>query len=272
MTDTPPRFAALRMLKRLVAPPAPRRLPGVPGRVHPDDTMLYDESAQSIEDYLRAARSAVDNLERALSEVGRSFEDVESCLDFGCGYGRVLRLLRERIPPAKITACDVDRKGVRFCARELGVRPLCSSFDVARIRLETYDLIWSGSVFTHLDETACRRLLAKLGHALVPGSGVLVFSIHGQLSLDNLGHFYGGSYAACAGDIRREVGERGICFRPYPVGSFGRFPVPYGMTWHRPEYFEELAVELFGDGLELRAWWPHGWDGHHDVLVFRRPG
>jgi SAM-dependent methyltransferase len=247
-----------------------RSLPGVNGRVHVNDSMLYDESEQAVADYLRAGRSAVDNIENALRSGGKTFADVGACLDFGCGYGRVLRQLREAIPPEKITASDVVEEGVRFCAEELGARPLVSSWKVDEVRLGIYDLIWSGSVFTHLDEASCEVLFAKLAQALMPGGGVLVFSIHGQHSLDGLGDFYGRSYAEEAEAIRREVAENGICFRPYTDPRYGRFPVPYGMTWHRREYFERLAAERFGDRLQLTMWVAHGWDLHHDVLAFQR--
>jgi SAM-dependent methyltransferase len=260
----------LRRRWRKASAPRARTLPGVPGRVHVDDSMLYDESEQAVADYLRAASSAVDNIDKALRASGKTFADVGTCLDFGCGYGRVLRLLREKIPSARITASDVVEDGVRFCAEELGARPLVSSWDVGEVRLGIYDLIWSGSVFTHLDEASCETLFGKLARSLMPGGGVLVFSIHGQHSLDGLGTFYGQAYAEEAETIRREVAQRGICFRPYTDPRYGRFPVPYGMTWHRREYFERLAAERFGDRLRLTLWEAHGWDLHHDVLAFER--
>ncbi|MEE8524990.1 MAG: class I SAM-dependent methyltransferase [Thermoanaerobaculia bacterium] len=270
MTTEPSWLTKLRRRwRRATAPPA-RSLPGVIGRVHVNDSMLYDESEQAVADYLRAGRSALDNIEKALRSSAKTFAEVETCLDFGCGYGRVLRQLQEQIPAAKITASDAVEEGVRFCAEEFGARPLVSSWNVDEIRLGIYDLIWSGSVFTHLDEASCETLFGKLGHSLMPSGGVLVFSIHGQYSLDGLATFYGKAYAEEADQICREVADAGICFRRYTDESYGRFPVPYGMTWHRPDYFERLAAERFGDRLQLTMWEAHGWDLHHDVLAFQR--
>jgi len=260
----------LRRRWRRIAGPSARSLPGVAGLVHVNDSMLYDESEQAVADYLRAGSSALANIENALRSSGKTFAEVATCLDFGCGYGRVLRQLVQKIPPAKITASDVAEEGVRFCAAEFGVRPLVSSWNVDEVRLGIYDLIWCGSVFTHLDEASCETLFGKLGQSLMPGGGVLVFSIHGQHSLDGLGTFYGRVYAEEAEQIRREVAEQGICFRRYTDDSYGRFPVPYGMTWHRPEHFERLAAERFGDRLRLTMLEAHGWDQHHDVVAFQR--
>ncbi len=264
------RVAGHRVIGRAAPDWRARQLPGVVGRVHRSDTMLYEESSDGIALYLRAANSALDNLGAALEQAGMGFDDVTSCLDFGCGHGRVLRLLQRKIPPQRITACDVDPGAVGFCTAEFGARPLLSRWQIEDLRLGTYDLIWSGSVFTHLDEPDVRALFGKLAGSLLLG-GLLVFSIHGQHSLDGLEHFYGGSWASDADDIRREVAARGWSFRPYDE-SYGEFPIPYGMTWHTRKYFEALAAELFGERLELHLWKPRGWDLHHDVLAFRRYG
>ncbi len=260
------------LAKRLEIRFAPGRrsrfLPGVPGRVHTNDLMLFDSSRESIENYLRAARSAVDIVAEALAEVGRSFDDVTSCLDFGCGHGRVLRLLQQKVAAQRITACDLDEEGVRFCAAEFGVRPMLSSWDIGRIPLTTYDLIWSGSVFTHLDAASCDHLLQRMGQSLLPG-GLMVFSMHGEFSLANLEHLYGGEHAAEAATIRREVAEQGISFRHY-AANWGDFAGTYGMTWHRKEYLQERAAALTDGALRLAFFRPQGWDHHHDVIAFEK--
>lgn len=271
--DVPmPKQLLKRLAKGLELRLAPTRrsryLPGIPGRVHQNDLMLFDASHASIENYLRAARSAVDALGAALHATGRDVAMVTSCLDFGCGHGRVLRLLQQHIPGPNITACDLDEEGVRFCAAEFGARPLVSSWDIEDIALQSYDLIWSGSVFTHLDVEACDHLLRRLGESLLPG-GLLVFSMHGAFSLDNLEHLYEKGYANEAQVIRSEVGENGISFRHYDP-SWGNFDGSYGMTWHTREYLEARASSLSDGALETAYFAPQGWDHHHDVIAFQK--
>ena len=264
------RSLAKRLELRLAPGRRSRFLPGIPGRVHANDLMLFDTSRESIENYLRAARSAVDVIAAALAEVGRSYDDIASCLDFGCGHGRVLRLLQQRVAPQRITACDLDEEGVRFCAAEFGVTPLMSSWDIERIAFGTYDLIWSGSVFTHLDAASCDQLLRRMGQSLRPG-GLMVFSMHGEFSLANLAHLYGGEHAAEAEAIRQEVATQGIAFRHY-ASSWGDFAGSYGMTWHRKEYLQERAAALSDGTLRLAFFRPQGWDHHHDVIAFEKIG
>jgi len=246
-----------------------RSLSGVPGRVHLRDVMLYDDSPASIEAYLRAGRSAIIAIEKGLAACGRRLADVRSALDFGCGHGRVLRQLCREIPARRITACDVDATAVRFCGTEFGVRRIVSQPEIEAVRLASYDLIWVGSVFTHLDQQGVDALLRKLGAALEPG-GVLIFSSQGEFSAANLSHLYGGAYRNEAEAIYREYREQGIAFRPYDASVAGTPGGVYGMTWIAREYVEKRLAALFSGRLVLRHFAPQGWDGHHDVFTVQR--
>ncbi len=256
--------------ERLEPKRAARSLPDVPSLVHDRDAMLYDESKPSIEAYLRADRSAVEAIDRALDSCGRTFEEIRSVLDFGCGHGRVLRQLRPRLPRARVDTCDLDGSAARFCAAEFRAKAIVSNADVTRVRLGRYDLIWVGSVFTHLDRVGIDALLRKLGQALEP-SGILCFSVHGEFSASNLTHLYGGHYREEAQAIHREFLDHGIAFRPYEgyTTEPGR---AYGMTWLARGYVEGRIDELFRGAVVLRRFDPQGWDGHHDVLAAQAVG
>jgi SAM-dependent methyltransferase len=246
-----------------------RPLLGVPGRVHYRDAMLYDESPESLGAYLRAGRSAVAAIEQGLDACDRRFAGVRRALDFGCGHGRVLRHLREKIPARRISACEVDAEAVRFCAAEFGVRKIVSSTTVSDLRLGSYDLIWVGSVFTHLDQSGVDALFRKLEGALSP-CGVLIFSCHGEFSAANLSHLYGGHYREQADDIYDEYRVQGFSFRPYDASMVGTPGGVYGMTWISRSYVEQRVAQLFGGRIAIRHFAPQGWDGHHDVFTLQR--
>jgi len=93
----------------------------------------------------------------------------------------VLRYLKAAFPDAAITACDLSRDGVDFCAATFGARPVYSDHDPARIPLESeaFDLIWVGSLFTHFDAKLWPGFLNALRSFLRP-RGVLVFTTHGR--------------------------------------------------------------------------------------------
>ena len=104
-----------------------------------------------------------------------------SILDLPCGHGRVLRGLKAAFPEATLTACDIDRDGVEFCARTFGARPVPGHADPERIDLgdDTFDLIYCGSLLTHLDGEAIVRFLRKMSRHLAR-DGLLVFTTHGR--------------------------------------------------------------------------------------------
>ena len=101
-------------------------------------------------------------------------------LDLPCGHGRVLRWLRAHYDYAKITACDLDRDGVDFCARQFRALPVYSQPDLKQLPFTAqFDLIWVGSLVTHLNR---ERWLATLD-CLVNWTrecGVIVFSTQGR--------------------------------------------------------------------------------------------
>src|SRR5215470_6242471 len=103
--------------------------------------------------YFRVGLSALESIRVSLQAAGKSAADVRHILDLPCGHGRVLRYLKAGFPAAEITACDLMRDGVDFCASTFGAVPVYSHDDPAKIPLghNVFDLIWVGSLFTHFD-------------------------------------------------------------------------------------------------------------------------
>jgi SAM-dependent methyltransferase len=103
-----------------------------------------------------------------------------SILDMPCGHGRVCRMLRAEYPNAHITVCDLDSSGVDFCAKQFAAEAVYSNEDIRKLTLErSFQLIWCGSLFTHLDEHRWRDFLLFFTDHLLP-DGVLVFTTHGR--------------------------------------------------------------------------------------------
>jgi len=144
--------------------------------ISPDEEMPI----QDIEIYFSAGRSAVACINLAMNAAQKSASDVRRILDLPCGHGRILRYLKAAFPEADITACDIRRDAVDFCASTFGAVPVYSHDDPAKISLEhnVFDLIWVGSLFTHLDVDLWSSFLSLFRSFLQP-SGVLVFSTHG---------------------------------------------------------------------------------------------
>lgn len=99
-------------------------------------------------------------------------------LDFGCGWGRLTRMVARDVPRERLFGCDPSQDILDVC-RDSGVpaRFARSEFLPDRIPFdEQFDLAFAFSVFTHLSEPAHEHCLRALHAALRPG-GVLVVTV-----------------------------------------------------------------------------------------------
>ena len=127
--------------------------------------------------YFEAGLSALGCIQRMLAAAKLT---PTAILDMPCGHGRVCRMLRAAFPAAHLTVADLDRDGVEFCAAQFGAEPFFCSEDVQALTLDrTFDLIWCGSLFTHLDRDRWPAFLEFFANHLAPG-GLLVFTTHGR--------------------------------------------------------------------------------------------
>jgi SAM-dependent methyltransferase len=148
--------------------------------ISPADQMLSG-AALDREYYFRCGRSAVECILNSLAIAAIPQPRIKRILDLPSGHGRVLRYLRAAFPEAEIAACDLLRDGVDFCSSTFGATAVYSSDEPDAIPLapDSFDLIWVGSLFTHLDLRLWLQFLAVFRKSLSPG-GLLVFSTHGR--------------------------------------------------------------------------------------------
>lgn len=234
-------------------------IPRPDDRIGPDDEMF----AGNLEHYMGVGESAMCSILAALQAAGR--ERCDCILDLPSGHGRVLRWLRATFPAARITACDLNRVGVDWCAQTWNARPVYSVRDIRELSLnETYDLIWCGSLLTHLCWSGWETSLDFFSQHLAPG-GVLLFSTHGRRCADwlHVGRVdYGLDREAIAGlveDYRRE----GFGYRDYPRQS------GYGISLATPH--RVLGLLQFRPELRVIGYAEATWDAHHDVVACMRP-
>jgi SAM-dependent methyltransferase len=114
---------------------------------------------------------------------------VNRILDFGCAFGRVLRSLRAAFPEAAVTACDLRRNELEWCQKTLGPNEITvvdSAWEPEDVRLDgNFDLIWCGSILTHIGKDRWTRFLKLFESNLAPG-GVAVFTVYGRFVAENL--------------------------------------------------------------------------------------
>jgi SAM-dependent methyltransferase len=209
----------------------------------------------SIAEFLESGRTMAADLEAALASAGGSVGDVGRALDFGCGCGRLLIEARLRWPRIRWTGCDVDRPAVDWCANHLPeVRTFVNEPGPPLALPDAeLDLVWCGSVFTHLDEARQDAWLDELRRVLRPG-GWLLASVLGPTR-----------WADLPPATVRTIREKGFLFaRTEPTGWIR--PEWYQTAWHTEDYVRRH----WSRGFEVCRYLPQGLHANQDLAVLRR--
>ena len=215
------------------------------------DGMCFSRAA-----YFLSASSALRCVRNSLAAADRT--RIANILDLPSGYGRVLRMLKVAFPEAKLAACDVDHDGVDFCHRVLGATPIHSNDDPEEVEINAeFDLIWCGSLFTHLREDRWDGFLDLFERALVPG-GVVAFSTMDRLDVGTLETL--GMTADQARDLQRGYDARGVGYHEYidPERPDKKSDMPddWGLTLAAPKWVEQQITRR--RGLRLVDYAPRG--------------
>ena len=168
-------------------------------------------------------------------------------LDLPCGHGRVLRWLRSHYHYANITACDLDRDGVDFCTRQFNASPFYSEPDLRLLPFrEQFDLIWVGSLVTHLPQ---ERWLATLDCLIrwTKECGVIIFSAQGRTVASLL--------ARGQKNIAENIDKSAL------LQEFNRS----GFAYQR--YFENTPEEDYGLTLSSPEWVMRTLQGYPNVII-----
>ena len=131
----------------------------------------------SMAHYLAVGRSAIGVIARAMLLTEKT--EFSSVLDLPCGGGRVTRHLIKLLPDAELFVSDLDKGLEDFTVNQFGGTTIDAGrdFDVAPPR--SFDLIFVGSLVTHLDAPMFERALNWFTNALSP-EGVLVLTTAGR--------------------------------------------------------------------------------------------
>lgn len=211
--------------------------------------------------YFSVGSSALENI---LAAVGIAKMQPASILDFGCGAGRVTRWIAAAFPQATIEGCDICAVDIKFVADTFNARTWQSGNDVAKLDPPSfYDLIWVGSVFTHLSKEASTNLFDKLVSWLNP-NGVLIFTSHGRHAASrgpNVGYY---GIPAQWTKVIKASNRTGFGYADYH-GMPG-----YGVSLAQLYWWASLVTSR--QNLRLISMTEQSWDDHQDVIaVQRRP-
>jgi len=247
LLDVPARFGALKAA-----------LPEMPS-----DQFQREWTGSSGHALLRQSCAFVRSMERAYKRLtGRPLEG-RTILDYGCGWGRLLRLMYRFSRPEQIYGVDPWDLPIETCRRTrvLGNLAQCDEVPPA-LPFEgvTFDLVYAFSVFTHLSEKTADAVLRAIRRR-IDGKGLLVLTIRPVNYWSVHSHYPPGTSIELMRTRHRELGFAFIPHERPPIDG----DVTFGDTSIALDYIERNWTEWQLAGTERNKIDPY------QLVLFLRP-
>jgi SAM-dependent methyltransferase len=221
-----------------------------------DDWMAKGKSSHG---YFLRGYEALSTCHLAIKRAGVRVKDI---LDFGCGHGCVARMFKAQYPQATVYGQDVPEAWLDWCRENLGIETIKSPEKISDVKMtpDSFDVIWVGSVFTHIPEDAFDHLLSELLSALKK-PGLLVFTTAGhkvrigfQPGKEKLISKEGGEEAL------QQYDETGYGFTPYVGGTYD--------AWGRAIVtLDKVLEKIQKHDARLISFQEGGWGDRQDVYA-----
>ncbi len=181
-----------------------------------------------------------------------------------CGHGRNLRHFTDFFDINNIYAADINSDAVNFCETYFGVNSFTSDKEFSFLKkTPNFDLIFVGSLITHLKESHSIDLIEKLIKKL-SRNGVLILSSHGTFVANKLAENcmeYGLTDAEFS-SLQESFNASG-----YGFGAYQNDP-EYGISVISKNWFEKYII--LRNHAVLENFEERLWDRHHDIIVIRK--
>lgn len=145
----------------------------IPPRAFRDMVRIGDHSAQT---FLAQGESVATAVRSAAHKAGFRIAGEHRVFEWGCGCGRVIRHLRSSVN--YLAGCDVDADLVGWVQENIDQDRFFTSCYMPPLPLDdaTFDLVYSISVFTHIDQKAGDAWITELARITRP-TGLLIISV-----------------------------------------------------------------------------------------------
>ncbi|MGH9380120.1 MAG: class I SAM-dependent methyltransferase [Thermoanaerobaculia bacterium] len=169
---------------------------------------------------------------------GRGTRDCR-ILDYGCGWGRLLRLANYFSPVDRVYGVDVMEASLKECDKGrvpnrtalVAAAPAVLPFDG-----EEFDLVFAFSVFTHIPAEVAKAVLQAVRARVAPESAfIITIRSHEFWSMRE-----GRWPRAMVEGLRREHEQRGYAFQTFEGSDVND---SYGDTTMSFDFLDELAAE-----------------------------
>ena len=212
----------------------------------------FDASISAFK-FVESTMRLSDAYRQIVDGVFGGFDKLHTVLDFASGWGRLTRLLEQRLRPDQIFVADIYHQAVDWQVATFGVNGVHSTKDPAALDYEgDHDIVLVGSMFSHLPTGLFHEWLVRL-YRLVSERGVLAFSVHDEAILP-------------AGEV---MDPSGLSYLRFSESDSLDLDI-YGMSYVT-ETFVAAAIAGLAPGLSWRRF-PKGLYENQDLYVVGAPG
>lgn len=232
--------------------------------VPPLELMEYKEAGNV---HLEGGKREIDSLLSILEGCDFSWDRTRRVLEFGSNNGRLIRWLEPYAEGREIWGVDIQAEKVLWAMENLSpLLRFATTTTVPHLPFvdRHFDLVYAGSVFTHLGELHV-AWLSELRRILAPG-GLLYITVHDEESVRVLESEPGR-------DRLKERIEGSAHKDALRSGDFGFVSMaPYGNAMLSLVMMSEAYVMRIARPLELVGRFPKAYSGFQTAYVFRQPG
>lgn len=218
-----------------------------------DHPNFQSKADKAIAYYFQTGFDSTQKLNTILKTICR-FDGAQriQLLEFASGYGCVTRHIKNVIPFADTTSCDIHPQAMQFIDENFNTATVLSTAQPEDLILEQkYDAVFALSFFSHMPKTSFSRWLKQLASFLKPG-GYLIFTTHGIESTTAL--------------QVSEFDAEGFYFRPDSEQN-DLETAQYGTACTLPAY---VINQIFNESNWTLNYFQQGyWWGHQDVYVIK---
>lgn len=220
----------------------------------PEERIQLNFTGRSGKNALSEAFAAYQFFKDIAEKHSKPIPDQKAILDFGCGWGRIIRFFLKDLEPSKIFGADCYKEMIDICRQQ----NLNCNFDVIDpmppilYQDDMFDIIYLYSVFSHLSEQAHLAWLNEFHRILKPG-GVCIATTRPVdfieycrvlAKKDDVDEWARGSVNAFS--------DPEIALRDYREGKFVHAPTGGGGVLDKSFFGESCISELY-----VRNHWKH---------------
>jgi SAM-dependent methyltransferase len=251
-------------------------LSGLPG--FPSDEIQRNTTGQAGEATLREAFVFYQDCLRGFQQYGEPLSSESRLLDFGVGWGRVIRFFQREFGRKDLFGIDVDPDLIGLCKETFGGENFltCAPLPPTPFPDRYFRAVVGCSVFSHLSEEACHRWMEEF-HRLVEPGGIVALTTRGRFFFDyceglaDAPDGYGRALSSMFEDFgdaraRYDAGQFVHSSKGGVAGGGARSGNFYGETFIPCEYAGKSWAHLF----TLVEFLDDAHLGKHPVMFFKR--